>query len=452
MSRRRWFSVLLSCVAGAAMAQHDAPTKAHFQYQAEIRGAIRTHDVCRIPLPLDLLARSQSDLADMRLFDADGREIPYMVRFSRLRPETVEATLDVASYEQGRGWIQVVVKVPDELSALNGIDFDIPDRDFRKQVTVFANSPAGPVIGQDTIYDFSSHVDLRRVRVEFPATDARTLVLRIADFETASAERDTLQLSATGLEIIFSRNWAKRLRIDAVRGRSERTEPGGPRIDRWSLRPVPVSQSDNRQTVIEIPTRLPAGRILFEVATPIFFRTVTVESGANGPDGNRRILTSGTICSFPLGGRPERREHLDLPGTGIARYRITIENGDSPPLEIRSLTVECPVRELFFVAVGERQPYRLMVGAASIRAPDYDLNQFGNSDAWAEQARTPVTIGPVSGNPDYDPQAGASRREQVERTILITVILAAVAGLGYWLFCLLRKGGTGTPSGDNPAP
>jgi len=450
MSRHQLLGVWLAIAAGATMAQVDSPTVEQFKYQAEIRGAIRRHAICRIPLPLELLTRSESNLADMRLYDADGREIPFVVRFSRLQPKITEAPLTITSYETSRGSVQLTVTVPEAIGAVSGIDFTIPERDFRKQVTVIANDPTGPFIGQDTIYDFSSHVDLRRTRVDFPATDARALVLRITDSEAAPENRDTVQVTATGLEIIFSRSWAKQLRIDAVHGRSVQEEPGGPRIDRWPLRPVPAVQNASRQTVIDIPVRLPAGRIQFDVATPVFYRTVAVESSPNGRDGNWQPFASGTICAFPLGGRPERRLHLDLPGTGIAQYRIAIENGDSPPLEIRSLSFESPTREIFFVADNDRQPYRLMVGARSVRAPNYDIDRFGGSDAWADQARTQVTMGAVSGNPDYDPQAGASRREQVERTVLIAVILALVIGLGYWLFILLRKGGVGAPSGDKP--
>lgn len=448
MSRHPLLGVWLALAAGAGVAQVDSPTMEQFKYQAEIRGAIRRHAICRIPLPLELLTRSESNLADLRLFDADGREIPFVVRFSRLQPKTTEAPLTITSYEQSRDGVQLTVTVPEAMGAVSGIEFTIPERDFRKQVTVIANDIAGPVIGRDTIYDFSSHVDLRRTRVEFPATDARALVLRITDYETAPEARDTVQVTATGLEIIFSRSWAKRLRIDAVIGRSVQAEPGGPRIDRWPLRPVPTAQNASRQTVIDVPVRLPAGRILFDVATPVFYRTVTVASSSDGRGGSWQPFASGTICAFPLGGRPERRLHLDLPGTGITRYRIAIENGDSPPLEIRSLSFESPTREIFFVADDDRQPYRLMVGARSVRAPNYDIDRFGSSDAWADQARTQVTMDSVSGNPDYDPQAGASRRAQVERTALIAVILALVIGLGYWLFILLRKGGAGTPSGD----
>jgi len=450
MSRHQLLGVWLAIAAGAVMAQVDSPTMEQFKYQAEIRGAVRRHAICRIPLPLELLTRSESNLADLRLFDADGREIPFVVRFSRLQPRTTEAPLVITSYEQGRRGVQLTVTVPEAIGTVSGIDFSIPERDFRKQVTVIANDTAGPVIGQDTIYDFSSHVDLRRTRVDFPATDARTLVLRITDSDAVPEDRDTVQVTTTGLEIIFSRSWAKQLRIDAVHGRSVQAEPGGPRIDLWSLRPVPPGQHANRRTVIDVPLRLPAGRILFDVATPVFYRTVTVESSPDGRDGSWQSFASGTICAFPLGGRPERRLYLDLPGTGIARYRIAIENGDSPPLEIRSLSFESPTREIYFVADNDRQPYRLMVGARSVRAPNYDIGRFGGSDAWAEQARTPVTMGSVSGNPDYDPQAGTSRREQVERTVLIVVILALVIGLGYWLFILLRKGSVGTPSGGPP--
>ncbi|NLI48030.1 MAG: DUF3999 domain-containing protein [Acidobacteria bacterium] len=450
MSRHLLVGMWLALAAGTALAQVDSPTTEQFKYQAEIRGSIRRHAVCRIPLPLELLSRSESNLTDLRLFDADGREIPFVVRFSRLQPKTTEAPLTITGYEQSRGGVQLVVTVPEAMGAVNGIELTIPERDFRKQVTVMANNAAGPVIGQDTIYDFSSYVDLRRTRVDFPATDARVLVLRITDSETMPENRDTVQVTATGLEIIFSRSWAKQLRIDTVLGRSVQAEPGGPRIDRWLLRPVPTAQNASRQTVIHVPVRLPAGRILFDVATPVFYRAVTVESSLDGRDGSWQPFASGTICAFPLGGQPERRLQLDLPGTGIARYRIAIENGDSPPLEIRSLSFESPTREIFFVADDARQPYRLMVGARSVRAPNYDIERFGDSDAWADQARNQVTMGAVTGNPDYDPQAGTSRRAQVERTVLIAVILVLVVGLGYWLFVLLRKDGVGTPSGDKP--
>jgi hypothetical protein len=449
MSMRWTVGIVLAMAGGLAAGQPEPPQVEQFKYQAVIRGGVQKNTVGRIDLPLEILNRSEADLADLRLFDRAGVELPYVVRLSRLRPEAEGIQLEITGYREIRGGVELVVRVPDETPPLNGLEFIVPETDFRKQVTVIAETPGGPEIGRDTIYDFSSYVALRRIRVEIPATEARTLVLRIIDSEPAPADRDTLQLSASGLEIVFSRSWAKRLRIDGVRGRSERAEPGGLRTIRWIEQPVPALQ-DGRTTVIDVPVRLPAGRIRFDVTTPIFYRPVSLAGSATGGKDTYQPIGSGAICSFPLGGRAENRITLDIAGKGIAFYRITIENGDSPPLEFQSLTFESPARQLYFLATSARLPLRLVVGAPAVQPPQYDLNRFGGSDAWAEHTGNRLELDPVVPNPDYNPEAGGTGRERAERTILTAVILALVAGLGFWLFVLLRKGAAGPPTGDTP--
>ncbi len=85
--------VALLLVAAAAPAE-TLPDLSHlFPYERVVE--LPGPGVARLTLPPEVLKQTRSDLSDVRLFDADGREIPFLidtVGWMRESPITLYAT------------------------------------------------------------------------------------------------------------------------------------------------------------------------------------------------------------------------------------------------------------------------------------------------------------------------------------------------------------------------
>jgi hypothetical protein len=129
---------------------------------------------------------------------------------------------------------------------------------------------------------------------------------------------------------------------------------------------------------------------------------------------------------------------LALRGVRKRWLRVTIDDADDKPLEIRGAKVTVLKRQLVVRAPGG--PLTLLVGAAGVLAPSYDLEA---TLARRTPAPLPVaTLGPVEPNPDFgrvrepDDAPWSEKNRGVIRGVLAVVML----GLAAWAVRLLRAG------------
>src|SRR5262249_31337675 len=67
----------VSLAAGVARADQQPDLRRLFPFERDI--FIDREGLVRLPIPSDVLAASRPDLSDLRVFDADGREVPYAI-------------------------------------------------------------------------------------------------------------------------------------------------------------------------------------------------------------------------------------------------------------------------------------------------------------------------------------------------------------------------------------
>jgi hypothetical protein len=192
--------------------------------------------------------------------------------------------------------------------------------------------------------------------------------------------------------------------------------------------------------VIEVEMRRePLTSFALVTATRNFNRHAAVS--VEQPDGARtkwRTIGEGTISRIDF--RKLSREQLraSFPETREAKYRITIDNRDSPPLEVTGVEAEGNAYELAFLAA-PAEKYRLAYGADRAAAPRYDTAAIESllKEGYAPSA---VLLGPPS-----ESTAAAQRppfewsRLLNDSRLLIAVIAVLVVVLG---FALYRAGRT----------
>jgi len=378
--------------------------------------------LARLILPAEVLTACRPDLSDLRLFDPQGREIPFLLDRGpapatrrtleeTFEPEILETERTTLDREDGppvyrERYLLSAPPVPDPDDAEPGswdLVIETPVESFVRRLAVRVLRETGPLELMDDHALFRLE-DPSRERVRFPLS------------AWAPAPGDLLEVSIEGEEdgylsprLRLERSQPlediRRVRIplETIERRAETRSPGG------------------RQTVIEL--RRPRGLIpeSLELQTEAsgFARPVTVWDG--GPGHREGVLGRGTVYRVRAVGEQQEIPLL-LPPAGD-HLRVVIEDADGPALD--DLQVVAVVRgpALIFEPPSGASPVdaspgsaiaTLRFGGGRVHRPQYGLARFApDLPATGLAARRALPfydpdrlrtarLGEVGENPDFD--------------------------------------------------
>ncbi len=186
-----------------------------------------------------------------------------------------------------------------------------------------------------------------------------------------------------------------------------------------------------RTTVVscDSPLHVPVDRVRFQVdPKQVNFRREVVLSDA----GDLRYGAGGEITRVRMnrGGTMVVSEELDVPigGRRSGPLKITLDNGDNPPLTITGVQLLSIERRVYFDPQG-KPLLRLYYGDSKLESPVYDYAKFFKADATAAQAE----LGPgthnsaYSGRPDDRPWSERHKAVLWLAMVLAVVVLAGLA-------------------------
>jgi hypothetical protein len=186
-----------------------------------------------------------------------------------------------------------------------------------------------------------------------------------------------------------------------------------------------------RTTVVNcnVPTHVPVDRVRFQVdPKQVNFRRAISVSDAS----DHRSGASGEITRVRMnrGGTTVVSEEMDvlIGGRGSGQLKITVDNGDNPPLAISGVQLLSVERRVYFDPQG-KSALRLYYGDDKLVFPVYDYARFFKADPAAAKAE----LGPGSHNPAYkgrpDDRPWSERHKGVMwlAMLLAVIVLAALA-------------------------
>ena len=394
----------LACVAAVAAAL--APTAfavaefTAFRYHRTATGGSQDANPTPVVIVADkpLLAHAQDGLADLRVVDADGREVPW-----RLVPEVAAESRSVALLNRGRrnGAAVALLDLGPRRGTLDRVTLDVPDTSFVGRVVVLgADTRVGPRtrLGTTAIYDVRGAQAARSTTAVFAPTDFRYLELR-----------------ATGVS-----------RID---GAAVSTAAAPPAVAPLTARTA--RRERHRETIVTVDLgypRVPVDELRITAGTPRYSRPVIVEAS---PDRRVfRAVASAVISRFPGSTSPA------VPvGTRDRYLRVRIDNGDDAPLA--SVRVEPLARQVrIALEPGHSSPYRLLYGARTLGPPEYEFVRLP-FDARARM--TVARLGREHVNAAFEPPPDT--RSFVERHdwLVEAALGVAAAAVGAVGFLALRR-------------
>jgi hypothetical protein len=394
-----------------------APEIRYFHFERPIQRPSQSSGQTCLVIDPGVFARASQQLADIRLYQgAAGQanvETAYVVR----------ADVPVVSNDQalvllnlGRSGNQTVFDAAMPSGQYSDLKLTVAGHDFLATVTVSGSQSqtAGSrtKLGSFTIFDLTRQRLGRSTVLHLPESDFRFLHFQMVG---PIAPDDVTGLSVT------------------------RAPVSQPKY--VTVAETKASASKDRNTVIEfaVPAHTPADRIVFVPGQnpPNFSRDVEISvAPVSRPAANdateppQPVTAAGNILrvhSVQEGHRIDE-EHLtvDAPQVdfdGPAKWTVTIENRDDPPIQLAAVQLEMLERRLCFDATATGS-YTLYYGDSALAAPQYDYASLFA----LEQNPLAAQLGAESANPAY--QARPDQRPFTERhPILLWVALVLVIAL-----------------------
>jgi hypothetical protein len=421
--------VLAIAWAAGAEAQENSPA-------ADVASASMRFWEFIQPIPLDKTGESpwsdfvltpevfdaaRLDLADLRLYDAAGNEVPYSCRELRTKDAMIEATSKPFNESQGAdGSSQVSLDLGEATIEHNEVQIQTPGLGFRRRAVVE---------GSDDGEQWSKLAD--KPLLNFRDGD-RSLTVDVVEYSSCRFRYVRLtvhqdpQVDHAPVEIESA---IVRRRIQVPGEDVTRTVPFG---EREATR---TDQGPGSRWTIDLGGRnVPCERLIVKVDDPEFARDYYIEAG--GPAGSRESfwrIADGTWQ------RRAGDSGQDMVATfqevKAARLRLYVTDHSNPPLTISSVQVAAPARQVVFARPADLPgPLTLYFGYPKAEAPKYDFAR--NLPETLKPAPSRLTAGARARNPAFEPEP-LPLTERLPWLIYV-VLGGAVAVLGLLIANLAR--------------
>ena len=363
MSRRGWVLVLSVFLAPSGVVAQPVDVDAqragwHFRRAVTVpAGPSARPGFGAIAIPPEIGAQAQPGFQDLRLLEADGREVPYVVdrpveraMTYRWRGRLVDTRLETKRHTQ---WVVDL----GEARTFDGIVLDIPRSDFAKRIRVEASADAREwrVAQEDAgVFDRPWTTRIHHTMITLTRPESARYLRLTAD------DRGTPPVELKGLEVTASRHLVA----------AEWRRP-------VALQPI-ASQAGVSRYRLGLPPRFPFETLVLAADEPVFSRRVVViEAHDAGGQREEAPLGDAVLYRLKIDDSALAGEMLSLPVQRSQRggeLIVEVHDGDSPPLRgLRGTVTGVATRLLFPVTPGTLTLY---YGNDVTRAALYDLNSL----------------------------------------------------------------------------
>ena len=363
--------LLIAAFLSAASLGAMTPNEWQFSQTIDVPAA----GLVRVNVPPETLDAARPDLADVRIADGAGREVPYLIdrpmprRESALRSQELRTALEPTATR--------ITLTTGTRSVLKGVTFETP-----------AGVEFIKAVGVEGSHDGATWLQL--------ATNKP--IFRMAG-------------GAANPNVSFSEGVWEFLRVTIDNSRTPAVPFTGVLLQVAETNapaepfPLTIKTRDESFGVTRFSVDLGAMNLTvaslgIETTDPLFVRPVTIAVPELANDNiSEQTLCARSIYRVDFNGKVESQVEIPIDKQILGRELIVlIDNGDSPPLVINAVHGSRRVTNLLFFA---REPgrYQLLSGNSQCAAPRYDLSELDDQlkTAGAIEGRA----GPLIANSDY---------------------------------------------------
>ena len=459
------YSLSLVCLL-CFVCQTDAADPA-FRFQKAVSPSGKGEEsLVAVRLDSEVYAATQSNLADLRLQDDKGTNLPFLIRKSQeLKSRTVRRKTWAASKPVVRplddGGLEITLELDENDSQPNGLTLVSPLRNFEQRVRIQTSAdgktwePAG---NETVIFDYSRYMDVRNDDVPFPASSRKHVRLVIDDV-TVEQQSQLMELTRS-LRGNDETGRTEKITIDRRPFRIERIEfwldgaeegVKGDHKQPYLVSGYKVTEDPKtHQTIVTIDThREPLTSLTLETTARNFSRNCVVEvAEQQGVQTTWRSVGTATLSRMDFKNLKREQLTVTMPETRESTYRLVIDNRDSPPLAVTGVKAEGNVYEVVFLSAANT-PHQLVYGDTDATAPNYDTATI--QAVLTESYRPEVVKLGVEEKVAGAAPAGFKWSAVINDPRVMTVVIGAlVVVLGWGLYgAVKRMDATEPPSADS---
>jgi hypothetical protein len=353
----------------------------------EIRPRAGAAGTFGLVVPNQVMDKAREDLADLRLYDAVGHEIPYALRIRKEiddNREVAARTFNEAT--RGSTTSEVSVDLGENAGEHNEVEVETTGTNFRRRVDLEGSdsNQEWRTLKTGIIFRFESQNGFAQSkRVSYSTSRYRYLRVRVFADELTDEQQAPI---ITGVKVVM-----------AVRARGELTT--------WSVPVAPYQLLRNQGALasawnIDLGARVPCDRLMLEIGDESFSRPFQLET-LDDPD-NIHLVASGELTRQSGAARQPLLITFDNE-VQTRKLRLRITDYSNQTLTIVSITAGAPQRQLVFdLKQTSDQPLRLFFGNPSAMAPHYDFERNLPATLASEPMGTEISA--IAANPDYRPE------------------------------------------------
>jgi len=377
----------------------------------------------------------------LRVYDSHDREIPYVI-IENKSPESkpVNYSLEIIEYKEELDASTITIKLPEKFEPIVRLKLDILDHDFKKDAELHGSfdMQTWSLLARDSIYDFSSQVDLKKTEIEFPKSSYRYYRLKLSNPSKTNSDIARLSIKYNGLDLNLDDVKTKTVKINDFIGETL-SEKNSTIYDEAGFTEFIQVPGKNQDTVIVLEANLPLNKLSFDIDNPYFYRKIRVYYSDTGEEDSYQFLTEQPIYRFSLSSDEETKTSILCEASKHRFYKIVIDNGNNPLLELKRIKLEWVRKDLFFVALNESDAYTLRFGSQDAERPNYDLGNFVNQSNWMRRPYEELEISLIHENSDYQASLPKDKKVKYEKMALRFIVICLVIAIGSWLYRLMRR-------------
>jgi len=395
-------SFLLAVIValGAALAQ--GPSISYFTNVREVRISQADRQNYFV-VDEEIWTHARSDLADLRVYDGES-QVQYAISEQRGGTSSHESAAKILNLGSVGGRTEFDLDMG-EIGEYDRIRLQLDAKDFVVTASVTGSNQLGAKSATElppaTLYDFTLEELGSNPVLKLPASSFRYLHVKLSVGITPAQVKGASVYNLQETKAVW-----------------------------MSVGSCSASSQIARTTVVtcSVPLHIPVDRVRFQVdRKQVNFRRAVAISDAS----DHRYRASGEITRVRMnrGGTTVVSEELDVPVEhGSGQVKITVDNGDNPPLAIAGVQLVSVERRIYFDSQG-KSLLRLYYGDDKLEPPVYDYARFFKADPTAAKAE----LGPGGHNPAYrgrpDDRPWSERHKAVMwlAMLVAVVILAALA-------------------------
>lgn len=421
MKRLGLFILLIFSLSVALVVSIDAQTEAAlWAYVVELEPTAVSPGLYDLTVPLEVMDKSRPDLADVRILDATGKEVPYAIRIRRELDETTNVGGNLFNHtilsSRAR---EVSVDLGEATGEHNEIEIETSGANFRRRV-VIEGSDSGrdwKMLQSDAvIFEFESqNRNVTSNRVSYPTSRFRFLRVRVLADELTDDEPPVIT-AVKAVRVIRSSGELMTWNVNVPSYQLLRHE-GAP-ASAWN---------------IDLGAYVPCDRLILHINEQTFSRPFHLE--AVDDQQNARLIGQGELTRRvgeeikPVVVMFDQEEH-------VRKLRLITTDHRNQTLVISEIKAGAPTRQLVFeLKEPPALPLRIFYGNPKAEAPHYDFEK----EVVAKLSTAPVRlqVGPATANPNYRPEP-LPLTERIPWLIYIVLTLSSLA-LGVILWKLAQS-------------